>query len=766
MDRRLHEAGLKGDVLAFLDLVREDGNIVGQTIAGSLNTVLHLAAKFGNLELASEIIQLSPKMVSAENGRMETPLYEACLEGHVDIVKLLLEKDPSVAYKVNLHNESALLVACARGQFDVVKHLLSYPKLLLLEDDRLTTPLHAAVSAGHTELYLQGEEMWDMVSGDDIIIPDDDPENVVERKKWMFKSVKALFTLNESIHRDVFEHIVGCTTTYALTIDSKYSNFTKYGRHDATITTNNSIHPIKEGVVHLSKVNGGITLNSMIFQALQIDKQNLVSIAQALDNGNYVLFGSNDVKFIGNLINLDVDIFHTGKWHFFIYDYEELCERRVLMMTWRPMLNEVKLRLLKLRKDEDIVKEILAARPDFIWKRDFQGCSPLHLACKKGSLEITRELLTLDSDLSSLQDNDGRTPLHWAAMKGHVSILGEILSTSLESAEMLTKQGENILHLAVKNNQYGALKYLAETPSITKLVNMPDNDDNTILHLATARKLTTMVKYLVDRSPIDVNAVNGNGLTALDVVESDVSNSSKSEISNSSATLLICTLQEAGCKSCIQLQHGSAEIQPMAGSKTWKVHGNISNPSAEIQPMVGSKMWKVHENISNDPSSGPKKIMNSRTNYPRKQLRNRREKHELHHQSLQKHELHDQRLRNGRNTIGIIAVLIATVTFGAGINPPGGVQQETGKAIMGRKTPFKVFMVCNNVAFFLSLGTIIILVFAGIIPIARQSMMKLLMATGGSSVDLRNHLCGYRDDIGKILVTEMGREQKETEIFE
>ncbi|KAF8388945.1 hypothetical protein HHK36_025628 [Tetracentron sinense] len=476
MDRRLHEAALRGDVPAFLDLVREDGNIVGQKIAGSLNTVLHLAAKFGHLELASEIVQLSPKMVSAENGRMETPLYEACLEGHVDIVMLLLEKDPSVAYKVNLHNESAMLVACARGQFIVVKHLLSYPRLLMLEDNQLTTPLHAAVFAGHT----------------------------------------------------------------------------------------------------------------------------------------------------------------------------------------------------------DIVKEILAARPDFMWKRDFQGCSPLHLACNKGHLEITRELLRLDPDLSSLQDNDTRTPLHWAAMKGHVSILDEILSTSLDSAYMLTKQGETVLHLAVKNNQYDAIKYLVETLNITKLVNMPDNDGNTILHLGTAGKLITMVTYLVNKTSIDVNAVNNAGFTALDVVEYDVS--------NSKAPQLRLTLQEAGCKRCNQLPLGSPKIQRIRVQR---------NP--------------------NDPYPGSMKIiMSSPTNSHRKC----REK---------QHELHQQGLRNARNTIIVLAVLIATVTFGAGISPPGGVNQETGKAIMGREIAFKFFTVCNTSAFFFSLGIVIVLV--SIIPFQRKSMMKILVAT-------------------------------------
>nr|CAN82801.1 hypothetical protein VITISV_022700 [Vitis vinifera] len=112
---------------------------------------------------------------------------------------------------------------------------------------------------------------------------------------------------------------------------------------------------------------------------------------------------------------------------------------------------------------DNVVKKIVRERPDFSWKKDSQGCTPLHLACSKGHLEITRELLRLDPDLTSLQDNDGRTPLHWAAMKGRVNIIDEILSISLQSAEMRTEHGETVLHLGLKNNQYEAVKYLKET---------------------------------------------------------------------------------------------------------------------------------------------------------------------------------------------------------------------------------------------------------------------------------------------------------------
>ena len=154
MDRRLFEAVPKGDVSTFLSLIQEDEDIIKQVVSGSGNTVLHLAARFGHLELAAEIVKVRPELAAAENEKLETPLHEACGEGRVEIAALLLEVDPWIAPKVNLNEESALFVGCKKGNLDVVKHLLEkYPWLLMLELDAPTTSLHAAASGGHTGEY-------------------------------------------------------------------------------------------------------------------------------------------------------------------------------------------------------------------------------------------------------------------------------------------------------------------------------------------------------------------------------------------------------------------------------------------------------------------------------------------------------------------------------------------------------------------------------------------------------------------------------------
>ncbi|KAJ6974271.1 hypothetical protein NC653_030384 [Populus alba x Populus x berolinensis] len=117
--------------------------------------------------------------------------------------------------------------------------------------------------------------------------------------------------------------------------------------------------------------------------------------------------------------------------------------------------------------------------------------------------------------------------------------------------------GENALHVAVKNNQYKALETLIQLASQIQvgdeLVNAKDEDGNTVLHLACAAKNSKssqladsindtldqliiriysqqIVKLLVsDRPNVEVNAVNSEGLTALDISVTSMAGSKELE---------------------------------------------------------------------------------------------------------------------------------------------------------------------------------------------------------------------------------------------
>lgn len=57
------------------------------------------------------------------------------------------------------------------------------------------------------EAYLQGQDLWDLISGAEAVIPENTPQNTELRRKWKIKCGKALFSLRTSINKEYIEHI-------------------------------------------------------------------------------------------------------------------------------------------------------------------------------------------------------------------------------------------------------------------------------------------------------------------------------------------------------------------------------------------------------------------------------------------------------------------------------------------------------------------------------------------------------------------------------
>ena len=115
MDQRLLEAIRKNDRQAFMSLVNENEEILQQRTANTFHTPLHLASRFGHIELVTEIIKLCPDMVAADNSKLETPLHEACRQGNVKVLELLLDINSWAACKLNSDNQSSFLLLAIMG---------------------------------------------------------------------------------------------------------------------------------------------------------------------------------------------------------------------------------------------------------------------------------------------------------------------------------------------------------------------------------------------------------------------------------------------------------------------------------------------------------------------------------------------------------------------------------------------------------------------------------------------------------------------------
>lgn len=153
--------------------------------------------------------------------------------------------------------------------------------------------------------------------------------------------------------------------------------------------------------------------------------------------------------------------------------------------------SETVLHVASMAGQAGFAKEVLRLKPEISSSLNKDGFAAIHLASANGFVDIVRELLMVKHELGYLRCSDSRTPLHLAAITGRTEVIRELLRICPASIEDVTVGGETAVHLAVKNNQLEALKALVESfkhSNIQDLLNAKDEDGNTVLHLATARK--------------------------------------------------------------------------------------------------------------------------------------------------------------------------------------------------------------------------------------------------------------------------------------
>ncbi|KAL3570070.1 hypothetical protein D5086_027319 [Populus alba] len=263
------------------------------------------------------------------------------------------------------------------------------------------------------------------------------------------------------------------------------------------------------------------------------------------------------------------------------------------------------------------------------------------------------------------------TPLHYAAIKGRAEVISAMLSDCPDCIVDETVRKENALHLAVKNNRFEAIKILGDwIKDMNKeyLLNMKDEQGNTVLHLASWKKQREVLEMLlgsgtVSSGSLEVNAINNSGLTALDMV--------------------LIFPSEAGDREIV-------EILRSAGATRARdiIHSTIPN----------------NETSTDNPPT-PERCLSNRNNLV----------------EYFKFKKGRDSPSEARSTLLVIAVLVATATFQVGVNPPGGLWQDTNipdhtnstssQSILATTEPvgFMLFVFFNSVGFSMSLYMIYVL---------------------------------------------------------
>ncbi|XP_058184547.1 ankyrin repeat-containing protein BDA1-like [Rhododendron vialii] len=309
----------------------------------------------------------------------------------------------------------------------------------------------------------------------------------------------------------------------------------------------------------------------------------------------------------------------------------------------------------------------------------FNGKSPLHIATSCGKAPFVNELLRLKPELAEVLDSDRRSALHLASAKGHAEIVKALANVSPDMCLLRDRDGNIPLHIAAAKGKVDALDCLLRTCRRSARVRL-DRDGSTVLHLCVKHDKLNTLKLLLElmRGEEFVNAKDNDGNTILHLAVLD-----------QQLEIIMHVLKNS------------------------KIDVNAKNASGHTALDI---LFLADE------GSESKDLDRKIEDFLREAKAKRA-----------KDLVHSDWLTKKRDALMIVASLIATMAFQAGVNPPGGVWQgdlkehKAGEAVMASNfaNKYLYFLRSNTIGFVASLSTILLLISG--LPFKRKGFMWILV---------------------------------------
>ncbi|KAM3345242.1 protein ACCELERATED CELL DEATH 6-like isoform X1 [Capsicum galapagoense] len=320
--------------------------------------------------------------------------------------------------------------------------------------------------------------------------------------------------------------------------------------------------------------------------------------------------------------------------------------------------NRTPLHAAVIQKHRDCIRSLWRWNKPLCEELDLWGWNSLHYAVKLGLEDVVSAMLGWKKSLVYLpagSENDWTTAIHIAASEGDVNMINKLLNHCPDCRDMLNSNNQNALHVAVLNNQDKVVCSLLDSDKCDSLVDEPDSDGNTPLHLLAASG--NHVPELINHPRAKKMSFNKQNQTPLDIA---LSCPKKEKLMED-----LCSIGRVGKR--------DFEVK--------RKYKYTPNPNAETE--TGGKM-QLREDDHDKAKKANQTIVES---------------------IMKVAQIHI-----------VVATLIMTVTFAAGITLPGGFESDSdspnqGMAILIRKTAFRAFVVSDAIAFTCSAVAIFIYFF-------------------------------------------------------
>ncbi|KAK4484087.1 hypothetical protein RD792_011307 [Penstemon davidsonii] len=305
-----------------------------------------------------------------------------------------------------------------------------------------------------------------------------------------------------------------------------------------------------------------------------------------------------------------------------------------------------------------IVKELVSKWPELCKVCNASNTSPLYSAAIQGHLEVVNAILDADLSVRIVRKN-GKTALHTTARYGLLNIVKALIIRDSGIVSIKDKKGQTALHMAVKGQDACVVDELLEADY--SILNERDKKGNTAVHIATRKSRSQIVSILLTYRSIDVNAINNQRETPLDIADKLQYGESALEIKEA--------LLEAGAKNA---RHVGQIDEAMELKRT------VSDIKHEVQSQL-IQNEKTHRRVSGIA----------------KELK----------------KIHREAVQNTINSVTVVAVLVASIAFLALFNLPGQYfanGPEVGEAQISNTIAFRVFCLLDSTALFISLSVVVV----------------------------------------------------------